>query len=158
MYCGLGITWGNFDRDDLAAFLAAVCGGAKGYCGEDDRYADLTAVVRSLSSTVEAFECQLEGELRRTRLLNGIPRLHNLRFNRDEVKALAKERRGPDLHRLSTVALILGVRLSAVKKLVAARNGGPWLMLAPPEICRSLQGAAYISATEIKRFRKSIKP
>lgn len=155
---GVGMTWGNFDRDDLASFLAAVCRGAKTCSGEDDRYADLTAVVRSLSSTLRALEWQLEGKLRRTRLLNGIPRLDNLRFHRPEVKALVKGRRGPNLHRLSTVTLILGVRLSAAKKLVAVGHGGPWLLQAPPEDCRSLQGGAYVSTTEIERFQASTKP
>ncbi len=48
---------------------------------------------------------------------------------------------------------MLGIKVAAVKKLVASEAGGPWLMLAPSEDCDELDGAAYVAMAEIERFQ-----
>lgn len=63
-------------------------------------------------------------------------------------------RQGPDLHRLTSVAVILGIPLEAVKRLITCYGGGPWLVQAPPEDCVGLNGGAYVSSAEIERFQK----
>jgi len=62
-------------------------------------------------------------------------------------------RRGPDLHRLPSVAVILGIRLDAVKKLIVPGGGDPWLARARAGLCARLDGGAYVSLAEIEKFQ-----
>lgn len=149
----IGLTMGYFNHDDLAAFMDEVLSGAVACDAEDDAFVDLTKAARLRSSTAEILRWHLEGKLPGTRLIGGVRRLDHLRFHLASARALVAARRGPDLHRLTSVALMLGIKVAAVKKLVASETGGPWLMLAPAEDCVGLDGAAYVAMAEIERFQ-----
>lgn len=149
----VGLTMGYFNHDDLAAFMDEVLRDAVVCDTEDDAYVDLTKAARPRSSTAEILRWHLEGKLPGTRLIGGVRRLDHLRFHLATARALVAARRGPDLHRLTSVALMLGIKVAAVKKLVASEAGGPWLMLAPVDDCVGLDGAAYVAMAEIERFQ-----
>jgi len=84
--------------------------------------------------------------------MNGVRRLDHLRFDRQVILLLAKDRRGPDLNRVTLVATILGISPKSVKKLLQAKRGGPRLSPAPASAIADLQGTAYVSTDEIERF------
>ena len=148
----VGLTRGHFNRNDLSALLTEVLLHTVVTEVEEEGYIDLTAAARPLSSTAEILRWHLDGKLTATRLLSGTPRLDHLRFNKVAVRALVTERRSPDLRRLTSVAIILGIRLDAVKRLIAPQNGGPWLAKASAHLCAELDGGAYVSLAEIERF------
>lgn len=148
----VGLTQGYFNHDDLSAFTTNVLRNTVFISGEEKGYVNLTAAARRFSSTAEILRWQLDGKLTGTLLLNGVPRLDHLRFDYAVAKALITARRCPELHRLASVALMLGISLKAVKKLVAFDDGGPWLNPTAAEIVAGLAGGAYVSLTEINRF------
>ncbi|WP_312531768.1 TniQ family protein [Paracoccus sp. (in: a-proteobacteria)] len=149
----VGLTQGYYNRDDLAEFMAEVFAKASSFDTEEDGYVDLTRAARPLSSTIEILRWQLDGKLPGTRLLRCAKRLDHLRFRQSEVLSLVAVRRGQDLCRFSSVAIALGIPISAVKKLASTDRGGPWLLQAPQEICVGFAGAAYVSMSEVERFQ-----
>lgn len=149
----VGLTQGYFNRDDLAGFMEAVFDVAQPCKAETEGLANLTTAVKGRSSTVEILRWHLDGQLIGTRLLDGVQRLDHLRFNLERVRDLVRRHHGTELHRLSVVALMLGISLDAVKKLVAAKNGGPWLKLASKKDTALLSGGAYVAKSEIERFQ-----
>ena len=110
-------------RDDLAVFMDEVLRDTIPYDTEEDAFVDLTKAARPRASTAEILRWHLEGKLPGTRLIGGVRRLDHLRFHLETVRALVAARRGPDLHRLTSVALMLGIKVAAVKKLVASDVG-----------------------------------
>ncbi len=148
----VGLTMGYFNHDDLAAFMEEVMSRAVICEDEEEGYVDLTSAARPRSSTAEILRWHLDGSPPRTRRVGGDRRLDALRFHLATARALVAARRGSDLHRLTSVALILGIKIDAVKKLVGSEHGGPWLTLAPPESCQELDGGAYVAMAEIERF------
>ncbi|QCP85618.1 hypothetical protein EYE35_08010 [Cereibacter sphaeroides] len=116
-------------------------------------FLDLTLAAKGRSSTVEILRWQLEGQLRKTRRIGASHRIDGLRFCLDEIRALVRARSRTDLHRLTVVAIRLGVQLEVVKRLVSADGCAPLLALVPPQECRGLQGRAYVSTAEIERFK-----
>ena len=119
---------------------------------ETESFVNLTVAAKGLSSTAEILQWHLGGQLAGTRLLHGIRRLDHLRFDIEMTKALAKDRRGSDLNRITVVATILGIEPDSVKKLLDNRMGGPRLSAASVSATSGLQGAAYVSTAEIERF------
>lgn len=120
---------------------------------EEEGYVNLTAAARPRSSTAEILQWHMDGKLIGTRLLNGVQRLDHLRFALVAARALVTARRGPDLHRLTSVAVILGIKIEAVKALIALPQGAPSLVQALAELCSGLDGAAYVTTAEIERFQ-----
>lgn len=149
----VGLTQGHFNRDDLASFMSEVLRHVEVHDAEEKGFVDLTTAARPRSSTAEILRWLLDGKLPGTRLLYGTPRLDHLRFDHEVVKSLVTARRAPDLHRLTSVAIVLGVHLKAVKALISHDDGGPWLVQAPADICSGLDGGAYVSSAEMARFQ-----
>ncbi|MFN4153491.1 MAG: TniQ family protein [Paracoccaceae bacterium] len=149
----VGLTQGHFNRNDLASFMDDVMRAAVVWDAEEEGYVNLTAAARPRSSTVEILQWHMDDKLIGTRLLNGIQRLDHLRFELVAVRALVTARRGPDLNRLTSVAVILGIKIEAVKALIALPQGAPSLVQAPAELCSGLDGAAYVATAEIERFQ-----
>lgn len=149
----VGLTQGHFNRDDLASFMSEVLRLVEVHDAEEKGFVDLSSAARPRSSTAEILRWLLDGKLPGTRLLYGTSRLDHLRFDHEVVKALVTARRAPDLHRLTSVAVMLGVHLKAVKALISHDDGGPWLVQAPADICSGLDGGAYVSSTEMARFQ-----
>jgi hypothetical protein len=148
----IGQTWGQFNRDDLEAFKDEVFQDTRYHTSESEDFVSLTAAVTGKSSTAKILQWQLGGQLRGTRLLNGVPRLDHLRFDRQAILSLAKDRRGSDLNRVTLVATILGISPKSVKKLLKAKRSGPRLSPAAASSIADLQGTAYVSTAEIERF------
>jgi hypothetical protein len=119
---------------------------------ESKDFVSLTAAIAGKSSTAEILQWQLAGQLRGTRLLNGVQRLDHLRFDRHAILSLAKDRRGPDLNRVTLFARTLGISPKSVKKLLQAKRGGPRLSLAPASAIADLNGTVYVATAEIERF------
>ncbi|MBK0329433.1 TniQ family protein [Rhodobacteraceae bacterium F11138] len=149
----VGVTQGYFNLEDLDEFKSAVFRSTHVSASEKVDFVDLTVAVKGRSSTAELIQWHLDGKLPGTLLIGGVRRLDHLRFDLDRVRELAENEHLGEHHRLTTVALMLGINLKAVKKLTTARDGGPWLTLAPACITRSLRGEAYVSATELERFQ-----
>jgi hypothetical protein len=95
----------------------------------------------------------MDRKLTAKRLLKGVHRLDHRRFDSVAVKALVKARRGMELHSSNSVRKIMGILPYAVRKLIAHRDGGPWLTQSPDELCAGLYGDAYVCLAEIKRFQ-----
>jgi hypothetical protein len=148
----IGQTQGQFNLDDLAQFKDEVFRKTQDSVAETKDFVSLTAAVAGKSSTVEILQWYLSGQLCGTRLLKGIRRLDHLRFDRAAILSLAKDRRGPDLNRITVVAAILGIAPKSVKKMLENRMGGPWLSTASASATTGLQGKAYVSTAEIERF------
>lgn len=148
----IGQTWGQFNRDDLEAFKDKVFQDTRYHTAESGDFVSLTVAARGKSSTAEIIKWQLERQLRGTRLLHGVQRLDHLRFDRNAILALVKERRGTDLNRVTLVARILGMSVKSVKKLMKAKGNGPRLLPAPAAAIVGQRGNAYVSTTEIERF------
>lgn len=149
----VGLTQGHFNRDDLASFMSEVLCHVEAHGAEEKGFVDLTTAARPRSSTAEILSWLLDGKLPGTRLLYGTSRLDHLRFDHEVVKALITARRAPDLHRLTSVAAMLGVHLKAVKALISHDNDGPWLVQAPADLCSGLDGGAYVASSEMARFQ-----
>jgi len=149
----VGLTQGHFNLDDLAAFMADVMRDVVVWDTEEEGYVNLTAAARPRSSTAEILQWHMDGKLIETRLLNGVQRLDHLRFALVAARALVTARRCRDLHRLTSVAVILGIKIEAVKALIALPQGAPSLVQAPAELCSGLDGAAYVATAEIERFQ-----
>lgn len=149
----VGLTQGHFNRDDLAAFMADVMRDVLVGDTEEEGYVNLTAAARPRSSTAEILQWHMDGKLTRTRLLNGVQRLDHLRLALVAARAVVTARRFPDLHRLTSVAAILGIKIEAVKALIARPQGAPSLVQAPAERCSGMDGAAYVATAEIERFQ-----
>nr|WP_309504216.1 TniQ family protein [uncultured Roseovarius sp.] len=150
----VGLTRGDFNLDDLSGFLDSVCVGTQIMADEVDGFANLTHAARGRSSTAEIIGWHVAGRLKQTGLLNGIKRLDHLRFRLSEIRHLVAVSRGHNLHRLTAVAQILGTNLGAVKRLVSSQRGGPWLGAVPANMTHHLSGKAYVSSTEIDRFKE----
>jgi len=148
----IGQTWGQFNRDDLEAFKDEVFQDTRYHTAESDDFVSLTVAARGKSSTAEIIQWQLERQLRGTRLLHGVQRLDHLRFDRNAIVALVKDRRGTDLNRVTLVARILGISVKSVKKLMKGKGNGPRLLPAPASAIVDQRGNAYVSTTEIERF------
>lgn len=150
---GVGQTQGYFNHDDLAEFMDTVLSRAKNWSAEEDGFVNLTKAAKGRSSTAEILRWHLEGKLSGTRLIAGRARLDHLRFDLALLRKLVDQSRGYGLHRLTSVALILGVNIDAVKKLIDKKAGGPWLATAPQSATRSLHGQAYVSDGELDKFQ-----
>ncbi|ULB10230.1 TniQ family protein [Cereibacter azotoformans] len=150
---GIGLSVGAYNRDDLAEFLACLCAEVPVVAETPEGFLDLTLAAKGRSSTVEILRWQLEGQLRKTHRIGASHRIDGLRFCLDEIRTLVRARSRTDLHRLTVVAIRLGVQLEVVKRLVSADGGAPLLALVPPQQCRGLQGRAYVSTAEIERFK-----
>lgn len=150
----VGLTRGDFNLDDLSVFLDSVCASAQIIADEADGLVDLTHAARGRSSTAEIIGWQVAGKLKETGLLKGVKRFDHLRFRLPEIRQLVDVSRGHDLQRLTVVARILGTNLGAVKLLISKKRSGPWLAAAPAKMTRELPGTAYVSSTEIERFKE----
>lgn len=154
----VGVTWGYFNLEDLGEFNSAVyrltCISETG----DPGFVDLTVAVKGRSSTAEILRWHLDGKLSGTLLISGVERLDHLRFDLDRVRELAEHKHLREFHRLTTVALMLGINLKAVKKLVSRRKGGPWLSPAPAHVTTAFRGVAYVSSAEIEKFQTRYLP
>ena len=148
----IGQTQGQFNLNDLAQFMEKVFRETRNSAAETEGFVNLTAAAKGTGSTAEILQWHLGGQLAGTRLLHGIRRLDHLRFDIEMIKALAKDRRGPDLNRITVVATILGIEPDSVKKLLDNSIGGPRLLAASASATSGLRGAAYVSTAEIERF------
>ena len=154
----VGVTQGYFNLEDLGEFASTVFGSTCSTETEDDGFVDLTVAAKGRSSTAEILHWLLNGKLPGTRLIGGVKRLDRLRFDLDQIKELTKYKSHSELHRLTKVALMLGINLSAVKKLISKKNGGPWLSPASAEVTKTLRGGAYVSSVEIVKFQAEYLP
>lgn len=150
-----GLSVGAYNRDELSAFLTSVCQDVP-VVGEAPRnFVNLTIAARGRSSTAEILRWQIEGRLRKTRCVGKAPRIDGLRFCLDEIRTLLRAQSRLDLHPLTAVAVLLGVNIKVVKRLISTEEGEPLLALVPPDACRGLRGRgrAYVSSNEIERFK-----
>lgn len=141
-----------FNLNDLAQFMEELFRETQNSAAETENFVNLTVAAKGRSSTAEILQWHLGGQLAGTRLLHGIRRIDHLRFDIGMIKALAKDRRGSDLNRITVVATMLGIEPDSVKKLLDSRLGGPRLSAASASATAGLQGAAYVTTAEIERF------
>ncbi|WP_096785915.1 hypothetical protein [Rhodobacter sp. CZR27] len=154
--CGLSV--GAYNRDELREFLVRATAGVTEVSEEGDGFLDLTRACKGRSSTAELIRWQMEGKLRKTRLIGPRHRLDSLRFSLEEVRVLVHARSRTDLNRLTSAAVLLRVNLEVVKRLVSRGGNWPTLALASAAECRGLHAEAYVSSAEIERFTKTYLP
>jgi hypothetical protein len=144
---------GNFNRDDLSGFLDRVFVDLPVVSTETEGYVSLSDASRMRTDTGQVMGWFLDGKLPKTYLLGGVQRLDHLRFCRADVLGEIEESQGHDFHRLDSVASMLGTSLSAIKILTSQIEGGPWLIPVKTAAFERLAGSAYVSATEIEKFK-----
>ena len=113
----IGQTQGQFSVNDLAQCMANVFCETRNSAAETEGFVTLRAAAKGAGSTAEILQWHLGGRLAETRLLHGIRRLDHRRFDIEVIRALAKERRGPDHNRITLVATMLGIEPDSVKRL-----------------------------------------